>query len=807
MSRNNSSSSTGGDSSRGKLDYREFNPLLGPEYYKAENLEKFIMTAGAEEFDRFKDALARERKRLMDEFVRASGLDPHQYDNVNISTLSGQALSDYQAWKARISALHRDIARTGEYRKALQALRYNTVTRLHREGKIRSLDEVSQTEAANVGLAKEVTKADVINKVREMGREGFIEWLQDQVPEGFRANALEEAARQLQVRGFSNIPEKGPAKKVRLYNLIMQQTGGNVRGSIRSESTVQGQAAQTPQNLNLIQELQRRGIQNVGQLTAMTSNDLRELAKQFNVPATGKKINVINSIAAAAAMGVIRDEQSIIADIDELIRLAATDPATARERGRALNPDELTNVNLQKMRQLATALRLSREYPRQGRGGAPSRELIIQTLTGQRTAKSLSREAKQEITTNPTACMQADLQTVQRIAQELRIPITGLTQAQICDRIYASHLAHVSELFLRRGEDLRRIAALPADRQNAEVRRMANLIRLTGVQNLDDLLRQWLTAHYRARAINLFPARQQDVLNFIETGNLPQNPDAVRDLAVVFSDIHRGMYNMSDEERRAALSGLYTQFIQRLRQGGQNAVGAFLANLGRYGFGTFQEGSPVREFQGAANGAQQSANARVNGAQQPANARQGTNGAQQQSANARVNGAQQPANGGQAAYNPRLATSNGRGPTPLTHPNISTMSSISTGNGVQNAHRNMTTDFNVMTSNYDDLRGFATKVASRGPNLGGEGQGDTNAGGLTSRGDYVNPNVEDYTGGQEAAFAPNAVGEGTRPGAYSINNGSRSDILPPANGRNLNALSNGSPAANGGNGFPSEFDL
>lgn len=786
-----------GESSRGKNNYTSFNPRLGPEFYKAENLEKFILTAGTEEINRFRDALAQEKKRLMDAFVSNAGVNPNQYDNTNVTLLQGQQLQDYNSWKRQIAALHQEVARTGEYRRVLQALRYNWVMNLHNAGRLRDLTEVSQAEAANVGLAREITKADVINKLTTMGRDAFLLWLDEQTPEGFKANALEEAARQLQVRGFSTISGTGNTRKTNLYNLIMNQTGGRARQGLRTGGD-QGAQPNVQTNNNLTQELQRRGIRSTGQLTAMRSDDLKELAKQFNVPQTGKKAEIINNIAATAGMTTMRGRGDIEADVDALIRLAATDPLQAREQGRNLDPNELTQVPLPKMRQLSTALQLRREFPtRNGgaRSGAPSRDLIIATLTGARTERSRSRENREQIIADRNTCLGADLQTVQRIAQDLRIPTIGLSQEQLCDRIYAYHLTNLSSLILRRGGDLEQIANMAPDQQGAAVRRLATQLRVGGnVQTLDDLIRQWMTTHYQGRALSLYPQRQQDVSNFLATGALPQNADALRDLSVVFSDIRRDMYNMDDAGRQQALGALYNQFVARLQQGGSGGVGTFLANLNRFGFGTNQQGSPNRVFNNA--------NANLNG-----------NGLARQQSNGNMNG-----NRSENTLNGVVDTNTtgGYGPTTLSHPNISTQQNIRFGNGVQNAHRNMNGDFNVASSNYDDLRGFATKVYSRDADVGGENNGlDTNANGLSvRRGDYVNPDVDDQAANLHNAFVQDSIGEGTQPGHYSMNNGSRPDLVQSTrNGSNTqggNGRNFGSPlnAMGGeyGSGLPTDLN-
>jgi len=594
-SRDNRPASSSGSqtSSRNKTTYTSFNPRLPADAYKTENLERFILSAGTEVYERYKFALEVEKKRLIDEYIRSRGTNPNQYDGVNVTSLSGQALIDYNNWKKQDTALKQELTRSGNYRNALRDFRYNMVQNLHRDGLLRDTDQISQVEAVSAGLSREYTKADVLAKMNLLGRERFIEWIGQQTPAGFKTNALEEAAAQLKVpRTTTGI---GLVKKTNLYNIIMARTGGSSVASMGGNGTPNRGV-----DARIVDELQRRNIQSTSQLSAMRSDDLKELAKQYDVQRSGKKSDIINSIATSAGMSAMRDRVQIESDIDAIIRLAAVDPGQAREQGRYLDANELTQVPLIKMRQLASAISLRKEFPVLPGGrriGAPSRELIIATLTGNRTERSRSRENRESIMSNVQDCNSASMSTVLKIAQDLRIPSLGLTQEQLCDKIYAAHLARISELIVRRGGEIENIATLNGQAQVDEVKRLANTLKLgSNITTLDDLIRKWLMSHYQARAISLYPQRQQDVMNYLSDGALPRGADALRDLSVVFSDVRRDMYNMSDQDRRAALQGLYDQFINRLSLGGRSASGTFLANLQRYGFGTYQQGSPNRQM-------------------------------------------------------------------------------------------------------------------------------------------------------------------------------------------------------------------
>lgn len=582
-------SSRNNTSSRNKKEYNTFDPRLDPSDYRAENLDRFILTAGAAAYDKYLDELNRMKAQLLDEYAREKGVDPDKYRNVNVANLRGSEDDEYQRWKKEIAKLHGDGSRRGPYRNALQQFRFDTARDLFDRGMVGSINDVTQSEAANAKIANQISKEEVASKYSSLGESGFISWVKDQIPEGFKTNALEEIARLLKVRGFSTVKGTGDKKKVELYNLIMSKVGGQVKNSTRSPGS-------TSISSTLRDELERKGIKSAGTLTGMRVDELRNLAKQYGLSSSGRKAELINSIASSAGLGVLRGKEDVAADVDDLINLARNDPIGARERARNLDPNELDQVSLPKMRELYTALRLRKEEPSGTRTGAPSKSHIIALLVGEQSETSRSRESRTLLTSDRDACMDSDLESVQKAARDLRIPTLGLSKSQLCDKIYGYHLARISELILNRGVDLQRIANLSPEEQKTELRRLAPSLQVGRVDSLDELVRKWLRSHYESRALNLYPRRREDVITFIDTGVLPQNDAAVNDLAIIFSDVRRDMSNMSAYDRRQALSALYDRFVNRLNMGGSTGANTFLANLPRFGFATFEEGSPMREY-------------------------------------------------------------------------------------------------------------------------------------------------------------------------------------------------------------------
>jgi hypothetical protein len=570
-------------SSRLKTTYDVFNPSLGPEAYKADNLNSFILTAGRDEFDEFDKLLNAEKERLLNKAVSDAGINPHLYKDLSPAAVESNPAAKLH--KANMNTIRMSASKTGAYRQALQKLRYDKVMQLYREGRLGRLDELSVSESISAGLTKEVNKDTVQRYFDDHTPEEFAKWLSQQQPVGFKTNALEQAGRLLKVKGLYSIKEKGLDRKVAIFNLIMRETGYATLG----QGTV-------PVNDDLARYLRDKGITYVGDLSAMRADDLKNLARRFGLTTSGLKADLINNIAKAAGMGEMQSRSQIIHNVKSITELANTDRLAAREQASQLDPNELLQVSLEDMRLLAEKLALHREYPQTGaRGGAPSRELIIRTLTGKATSKSKSDTLNSAVKANPEMCYATDPDIVESIARQMKIPTIGLTTGQICDKIYAYHLSRVSELILRRGGDIEKIAASPASDQPAQVKRLATTLKLgSSVNTLDDLIRLWLNDHYRARAGTLFPNRKGDVDAYLSSGTLPADPLALRDLGVIFSDVRRDMYSMDDAQRREAMGYLYDNFIARLQRGGSGAVSSFLANLPKFSFGTYTEGSPLR---------------------------------------------------------------------------------------------------------------------------------------------------------------------------------------------------------------------
>lgn len=648
--------SRGASSSKGRATYSTFNPNWGPEMYKTENLESFIRTAGVDAYDRYKDVLDNLKLQI---FARAGATTP---------------------------GARQELARTGEYRKELQRFRYDTVMRLYNEGAIGSLDDISQSVAAasSISGAREISIADIHAKLNEYNftrqnpseasLDAILNWVRAQVATGFKANALEELARQTNVRGFSVItgadgrPAKADEKKQILYNMIVAQlsgTGTGMEGGVSGAATAAGVTPAARSGLQA--ELARRNISSAGSLTSLNVPELRALAKQFNIPSSGKKAVLINALANALGFEGLPAQENIKQRVDRLITLARQNPAAAEEEARAMGADVLSMASGDALRQLGSLLQARARFP--GIRGALTQTQIIEALTGTRPAAARSRERREAIRTSRDACVASDPAEVVAVARAQGINVVGMSQAEICNALFGRYLANMSNLIFGRAQtgELERIAGMAGEQQMAALRTLSGQIGVSDVRSLDDLLNRWLEAHYVARALQLRPEAEADVRAFLRSGTIPDDLIAQADLAVIFADLDRALAGrMAAADRERALRTLYQNFVQRFQMG--QGMAAIRQNAGR--LGGVAMATTSRAETGASNGSRSPRSPRANPL---------------------------AGMGAAAAAAPRPA-----------------------GNG----------GFNVAASNPGDLRGFATTVYSLDEDAGGNG-------GSRGRGDLV----------------------------------------------------------------------
>lgn len=131
----------------GRSTYNTFSPDLGPESYTADNLERFILAYGSNAYDQYQDLLSNLKRQLMDTYVTSQGENPYRYEIINTSALTGNALSEFNDWKRRINQLQMEVARTGDYRRQLQQLRWDTVNQLYNQYGLVDLSQSPTSES------------------------------------------------------------------------------------------------------------------------------------------------------------------------------------------------------------------------------------------------------------------------------------------------------------------------------------------------------------------------------------------------------------------------------------------------------------------------------------------------------------------------------------------------------------------------------------------------------------------------------------------------------------------------------------
>lgn len=579
--------------SKKKDIHNEFNPNLAPKDYLRANIQQLIATAGQNVLDDYNNGHIRLQDQLKNEYYRENGLDPDQYSSFTpnqLANLTGVDAQDYNAYLEQKKKLNSIVSKTKRYQDPLSQYRFDYANRLYQDGLLGTLANLTVSQAATMKVGKELSKSEVDVTFGRLGRDEFLIWLVRQDPHGFKTNALEQAGVNLGIRGVKGIKTKGFEKKEDIYNLIMTKTGNSTKGGIRSAPSTSGSVSMG----SMKDRLAELGVNSAGELNILVVQQLKDLATRYGLSVRGKKADYIDAITKAAGFESLPSTTVTNATIDRLIALAKTNPLAARESARSLVPNEISppRVSLEKLKQLATAVSLSKEYP--VKTSSPSAELIIRTLTGQGTAKSRSLKANSNIRTDMNACNNATMDSIVREAEKNKIPIIGLSKTQICEKIYGHYLSRLSELILKRNVDLRKIATLSPSEQDAEVKKIARVIKLDGVTTLSGLIKKWLEAHYIGRALNTYPKRKADVEAYLATGLLPTDPNALRELAIIFSDVEGGTYNMNDEQKREALTSLYTYLIRRIELSTPSGISAFIANLDRFGFASRDEGSPLR---------------------------------------------------------------------------------------------------------------------------------------------------------------------------------------------------------------------
>lgn len=574
--------SSGGASSstRGKSWFTNFSTQIPAKSFSAANLEAFAATAGA------LAGLEQDIEQAKAAFFAARGA-PLNDESVNAKTI------------------RRNEGRSGLYRDTLQNVRHSYVLNLYNQGRLRSLEGMTQSQAAAAGVsgAGEVSKKDVEDILARAGivganvgdaqqRAAILQYLRAQTPLGFKTNALEELARRLKIVGFTTITDaagntlQGDAKKEALYDLILGQLSGQAAPARRGAAAANLLAVGPVAGVGDI--LRQFNVNDAAGLSGLTVERLRQIAKAASLVSSGTKSVLINRIANAGGYNALPSAAEANQRVLDIIALSGPAFDQALAQARAIDPAVLNQVSVANIRELARALQLrAQAAPGQRTTGQLSRQAIIELLTGARAPQAASQELRRNIRASREACSNASLLDVQDAARAAGIYFTNNTsKEELCDALFGQALQRASQLLLGRGGELTNIYnTANANERAALISRLAQDAGLTGVTDFNSLLNRWLASHYQGLALAQ-GANQADVTAFLASGALPASDIALYNLGRVFSDLDPNLASSraAAADREARLRLLYNSFINQFSAGEAAALGAFQRGLPQYSF-------------------------------------------------------------------------------------------------------------------------------------------------------------------------------------------------------------------------------
>ncbi len=625
-----------------------------------------------------------------------------------------------------VARANQELSRTGEYRKLRQDLRYEIVLRLHRAGRLTEVAAPTDGSRARSGRAVETNVDTVIGKWNEFGagdrteeaqKAAFVSWLAESSPSGFKINALEQAAKLLQTKGRSTIKASGDAKKFGLYNLIMR-TSGRAEVSAPEGIAVPAARAVTTVSAPLLANIQLMK-QELAHLGIANAGQLQALKRESLIELARK--------GGLKTSGLKAELVNRIADAVSFTEMPLASDTT---------------------RQVESLIELARTNP-------------AEALTR---IKLISADALVNVPRD----------VMVRFARAVRLqglPPTGQPSREAIITVLTGQRTSTSlrtsrrEEILRGGEDACNTATLQEVQSIArdlglqvaglsKARLCAQIRAQEGVRQA----RALITGLADVERIVLSPAGQErtNAMNvFIRRHHLP----------TIFGDIDATPVNWLETYYLGRAALLDPVMGRRLAED--------FIRTGRVPVDPLQRESLAMVFADIAPRLQDTLDQEVMGQELNRLRRDFILPIQQGGAEAfRL----------MRAFSPRLlgveefeAPRSPRAQSPRRAQSVGPVAGTSTA-AVAGAW-----DFQA-GSPVTDLRGAATAAYSLDENAGGERNArDTNAGGFSGRRDVVIPGAVDDLAAIQDEFIPNAIGQGTRPGAYSTMNAQGNRILPAGN--------------------------
>lgn len=535
-------------SGRRKQTFSRFDPTRNADDYSTDNLKSFISAASPE----------RDGESAMKRFNR-------EYDAFT-KNLQQQYASDYglDASDPRLGqAIIRTSGANSRYKAEVRQYIYNYVRRLHEAGRLSDLAK------GPVRTLEDVTKQPVAT----LG-----DWFLKVPASQYNANALTAVATKLQVPGRTNLgkDKKGDEKKEEIYNAIRDFLQG--RAPVVSRAPVA--AVGVPMAVN--------------ELMNMSVKDLRSLAKNKEIKGYSSmtKADLVEKLSES--MGLVEEGAAMISSeelaekIDEIIDLSKTNQRAAQEMFVDLGLVNLDNRNftVKQAQDVAKALGIRQV----GNNRIVSTKSgLFEALNMGKSSRSSSAAATRNIKTDVGMCRVAPIEKVRTAAESLNIPFRLSTSVEnLCDQIYAAHLARISNMLLNKlegtgAQSLTALAGLSGDRLSNAMKTLHRTLSLPREPtSVSDLIKMFLQAHYVGRALQLYPDSVDNVRVFLQNGTLPSDSRSRQALAIVFSDLRPDLYSRSYAELADQMEMLYNNIIQRIAAG---SVEDFRRHLGEFGYG------------------------------------------------------------------------------------------------------------------------------------------------------------------------------------------------------------------------------
>lgn len=557
-----------------------FEPQVGINAYTAENLDKFIAQAGRQYTD-----LVNQRMIALREDYRRRGI----------------ALT------------------SKEYRQEAKQIRWDVLMDLYENH-----PELIRRLAPRAEATKTITAEEVEKLFNKDGMRAVLGLVQDNKAVDFNLNALKEAAKVLGVTKTSVVTKglKGEDSKEALYKYILSQTPQILeREAIQREEQQAFGNVYTIERLNAMSEQELRdilrgmGLDTTGSRVALVkrilSNQarpttipkysesylkslkvdaLRNLAKNLNIPSSGRKDDLIARIldaqggAAAEAGGVnVTEELARLRDIANTEGVMA-----ARRAARDISPETYEKATVVQLKNLTKLLALEVQRA----GTTATKDELIRAITGRVPTSAASRERRRALQADTALCEESTDEEVREAAKELGIDTRGMSKADICRAIYEAYLYRFSSLVLDQlgpGSErtLAQLAQLPPLRRTTAIKDIARRAKFTNVTTLADLMREFLLSHYRTRALRYAPDVVNLVSDFLLNGDVPNDLRDLDDMVKVFADINPNLLTLdSSQEQMAGLTEFYNTLVQPVMSNSAAAVDILQGAFARFSYAT-----------------------------------------------------------------------------------------------------------------------------------------------------------------------------------------------------------------------------